>query len=79
MGLLAASASSQWPLKADFDGGSNFKAHSAEFLNPFFTLTRKSRVPGQTTCAEFDCLWIGTRGKGLRRWWGADVGTGQKA
>src|ERR1700740_3467004 len=51
----------------------------AQFLNPFFTLTRKSRVPGQTTRVEFDCLSIGTRGEGLRRWWGAEVGTGQKA
>ena len=51
----------------------------AQFLNPFFTLTRKSRVPGQTTRVEFDCLSIGTRGKGLRRRWGAEVGTGQKA
>src|SRR5580692_4281797 len=33
------------------------------FLNPLFTVTRKSRCLRQTTCAEFDCLFSGTRGE----------------
>ena len=33
------------------------------FLNPLFTVTRKSQVLRQTTCAEFDCLFSGTRGE----------------
>src|SRR4051794_6096350 len=36
---------------------------SAQFLNPFFTVTRKSRTQRQTTCADFDCLFSGTRGE----------------
>src|SRR4051812_33463806 len=34
-----------------------------QFLNGLFTVTRKSQSPRQTTCAEFDCLFPGTRGK----------------
>src|SRR5207244_5891037 len=32
-------------------------------FNPFFTVTRKSRSQGQTTCAELDSLCNGTRGE----------------
>src|SRR3954454_16337273 len=35
----------------------------AAFLNPLFTVTRKSQDLRQTTCAEFDCLFGGTRGE----------------
>src|SRR5580704_16411603 len=36
----------------------------ARILNRLFTVTRKSRCTRQTTCAEFDCLYLkGTRGE----------------
>src|SRR5258708_25008662 len=34
-----------------------------QFLNGLFTATRKSRCQRQTTRAEFDCLFSGTRGE----------------
>jgi hypothetical protein len=38
-------------------------AAASRFLNPVFTVTRKSPFGGQTTCAAFDCLSLGTRGE----------------
>src|ERR1700743_2795065 len=35
----------------------------AAFLNRLFTVTGKSREVRQTTCAQFDCLFCGTRGE----------------
>src|ERR1700761_330032 len=35
----------------------------AAFLNRLFTVTGKSREVRQTTCAQFDCLFSGTRGE----------------
>src|SRR5882757_5748057 len=46
----------------------HFTAPAAPFLNPLFTVTRKSQELRQTTCAEFDCLITGTRGKAEGAW-----------
>src|ERR1700738_196256 len=43
--------------------GRQLSGPAARFLNRFFTVTRKSRCQRQTTCAEFDCLFSGTRGE----------------
>ena len=48
-----------------------------QFLNGLFTVTRKSRGQRQTTRAEFDCLFSGTRGEAAGAG-GAGVGTGRK-
>src|ERR1700737_2792016 len=43
--------------------GRQLSGPAARFLNGLFTVTRKSRCQRQTTCAEFDCLFCGTRGE----------------
>src|SRR6202048_2040123 len=43
--------------------GRQLSGPAARFLSRFFTVTRKSRCQRQTTCAEFDCLFCGTRGE----------------
>ena len=49
--------------------GGKLYARATLFLNPFFTVTRKSLQTRQTTRAEFDCLGFGTRGEaGGARW-----------
>ena len=51
---------------------------AAWFLNPFFTVTRKSRSARQTTRAEFDCLFFGDARGGRRRRVERQSGTGRK-
>src|ERR1700738_188114 len=43
--------------------GRQLSESAARFLSRLFTVTRKSRCQRQTTCAEFDCLFSGTRGE----------------
>ena len=66
------------PAARQFDRQSNFSGPSGPFLNGLFTVTRKSRFLRQTTCAEFDCLLIGTCGKAEGAGWRAGVGTGRE-
>src|SRR5437868_14406009 len=50
----------------------------APLLNPLFTVTRKSRSWRQPTCAEYDCLFNGTRGKAVGAGDALQVRTGRK-
>ena len=66
---MAATSCRPQPDPAKFTRQINFQGPKNQFLNQFFTVTRKSHCQRQTTCAEFDCLFSGTRGEAE----GADV------